>query len=173
MANNREYYPDLDSIGKHYLVSTTLNPHIKRHYTTCCGMNPVIYDKLVESLNERSKEHTQSLSGSTSLDQNPEDAPAYIFDTKLLNSELSDKVRLCVKNYGQLKGVSTALHAFKEYEVKGPMGKGLCVKQTGVHVAFAAGTGVLVFVDLVMQLALVNMQLAHLVINDPTQVLDL
>merc|ERR1712166_233208 len=92
----------------------------------CCGMNPVIYDKLVESLNERSKEHTQSLSGSTSLDQNPEDAPAYIFDTKLLNSELSDKVRLCVKNYGQLKGVSTALHAFNSTKSRDPWAKG-CV----------------------------------------------
>lgn len=52
------------------------------------------------------------------------------------------------------------------------MGKGLCVKQTGVHVAFAAGTGVLVFVDLVMQLALSNMNLAHLVCTDDTQILD-
>lgn len=96
----------------------------------------------------------------------------HIFDTKLLSSALSHKVRLCVKNYGQLKGVSTALHAQKKYEVKGPMGKGLCVKQTGVHVAFAAGTGVLVFVDLVMQLALSNMNLAHLVCTDDTQILD-
>lgn len=78
-----------------------------------------------------------------------------------------------MKNYGQLKGVSTALHNQLDYEVKGPMGKGLMVKQTGVHVAFAAGTGVLVFVDLVMQLALVNMQLAHHVIHDPDQLLDL
>lgn len=37
------------------------------------------------------------------------------------------------------------------------MGKGLMVKPTGVHVAFAAGTGVLVFIDLVAQLALVNL----------------
>jgi len=29
------------------------------------------------------------------------------------------------------------------------MGKGLGIDQTGVHVAFTAGTGVLVFVDLV------------------------
>ena len=39
----------------------------------------------------------------------------------------------------------------------GPMGKGLMVNRSGVHVAFAAGTGVLVFVDLVMHLALVNL----------------
>ena len=37
----------------------------------------------------------------------------------------------------------------QEFEVKGPMGHGLCPKTTGLHVAFAAGTGVLCFVDLV------------------------
>lgn len=66
-------------------------------------------------------------------------------------------MRLCVKNYGQPKGVSTALHSEGNYEVMGPMGKGLMVNRKGVHVAFAAGTGVLVFVDLVMHLALVNL----------------
>ena len=35
------------------------------------------------------------------------------------------------------------------YEVKGPMGKGLNVQRSGTHVAFAAGTGVLCFLDLV------------------------
>ena len=40
--------------------------------------------------------------------------------------------------------------------VKGPMGKGLGIRESGVHVAFAAGTGVLVFLDLVMRLILHN-----------------
>ena len=40
--------------------------------------------------------------------------------------------------------------------VKGPMGKGLGIKSTGVHVAFAAGTGVLVFLDLVTRIILHN-----------------
>ena len=35
------------------------------------------------------------------------------------------------------------------FEIKGPIGKGLEVSRTGVHIAFAAGTGVLCFVDLV------------------------
>jgi len=76
-------------------------------------------------------------------------------------------VRLCVKNYGQLKGVSTALHNKQaRYEVTVPMVKGLMVKPKGIHVAFAAGTGVLVFVDLVMQVALANMQIAQRVMTD-------
>ena len=58
-----------------------------------------------------------------------------------------------VKNYGNPKGLSEKLHQVPQrsllYEVKGPMGKGLLVQKTGVHIAFAAGTGILCFVDLV------------------------
>ena len=35
------------------------------------------------------------------------------------------------------------------YKISGPMGLGLGVKTEGVHIAFAAGTGVLAFMDLV------------------------
>ena len=75
-------------------------------------------------------------------------------------AEVHNSVRLTVKNYGVAKGVATALHNNLRYAVKGPMGKGLMVKTTGVHVAFAAGTGVLVFVDVVMMLALANLKIA-------------
>ena len=34
------------------------------------------------------------------------------------------------------------------------MGKGLCVEESGVHIAFCAGTGVLVFLDLISHLLL-------------------
>ena len=40
------------------------------------------------------------------------------------------------------------------FNCKGPMGKGLCIEESGVHVAFCAGTGVLVFLDLVSHLLL-------------------
>lgn len=60
-----------------------------------------------------------------------------------------------IKNYGTPQGVSRAVYKTysnqtKEiYQLKGPMGKGLMIKQSGVHIAFAGGTGVLVFLDLV------------------------
>ena len=58
-----------------------------------------------------------------------------------------------VKNYNTKHGLSKKLPQLPQrsllYEVKGPMGKGLQVQSTGVHIAFAAGTGVLCFVDLV------------------------
>lgn len=58
-----------------------------------------------------------------------------------------------VKNYQSATGLSMKMHSTPQrsllYEVKGPMGKGLQVQRTGIHIAFAAGTGVLCFVDLV------------------------
>ena len=58
-----------------------------------------------------------------------------------------------IKNYNQHGGVSMKIHdndqSMHEFTVKGPMGKGLMPASEGQHAAFAAGTGVLCFVDLV------------------------
>jgi hypothetical protein len=40
------------------------------------------------------------------------------------------------------------------YNVEGPYGKGLLVQPTGEYIVFAAGTGVLCYLDLALQLAL-------------------
>jgi len=50
----------------------------------------------------------------------------------------------CVKEFGVRHKV----------EVRGPMGTGLDVESTGLHVVFAAGTGILVFIDLIAHLIL-------------------
>ena len=42
------------------------------------------------------------------------------------------------------------------YYIKGPMGRGLQLSPSGTHVAFCAGTGALVFLDLVSQLLILN-----------------
>ena len=44
----------------------------------------------------------------------------------------------------------------EEFFIKGPMGRGLQLDREGVHVAFCAGTGALVFIDLVSQLIISN-----------------
>ncbi len=56
-----------------------------------------------------------------------------------------------VKNYNIPGGLSRRIHtAYNDlYQAKALLGKGLCIKNVGHHVAFAAGTGVLVFIDLV------------------------
>ena len=43
---------------------------------------------------------------------------------------------------------------FDVFQIKGPMGKGLCIEPSGCHVAFCAGTGILVFLDLLSHLLL-------------------
>ena len=60
----------------------------------------------------------------------------------------------CIKDYRNPKGLSSQIHAANQgnnthYEIKGPMGHGLKAKPSGRHFVFAAGTGILCFVDLV------------------------
>ena len=57
-----------------------------------------------------------------------------------------------VKNYKKPFGVSMKFYEDRinlKLEVSGPFGKGLQVESEGIHIAFAAGTGVLTFMDLV------------------------
>jgi NAD(P)H-flavin reductase len=56
-----------------------------------------------------------------------------------------------IKNYNQPNSLSASIHSEQglNYEVKGPMGKSLNVASSGLHIAFAGGTGVLPFIDLV------------------------
>ena len=42
------------------------------------------------------------------------------------------------------------------FNIKGPMGVGLQMKPSGLHVAFCAGTGALVFLDLVAHILMRN-----------------
>jgi hypothetical protein len=54
-----------------------------------------------------------------------------------------------VKNYGH--GMSATFFNQKQivYNIKGPIGKGFVVKPHGLHVAWAAGSGALTFMDTV------------------------
>lgn len=66
---------------------------------------------------------------------------------------------MTVKNYPENKGLSWFIHQDSAlqrqvYEVNGPLGKGLEVQPTGTYVAYAAGTGILVFIDLIGHLIL-------------------
>jgi hypothetical protein len=86
--------------------------------------------------------------------------PKLGFDTQLLQSEATDKVKVTVKDYNLEGGLARTFfrsqHKQPNYRIKGPMGRGLGLSKdsTGMHIAYAAGTGVLVFIDLVARLAL-------------------
>ena len=54
-----------------------------------------------------------------------------------------------------------------KYDIQGPMGKGLDIQKEGVHIAFTAGTGVLVFIDLVAHL--IRKTLGQLPVEEDSQ----
>jgi hypothetical protein len=56
------------------------------------------------------------------------------------------------------------------FEVKGPMGKSLHVQPSGLHIAFAGGTGILPFMDLVGQLIFLNLGLNSLLGKNPERI---
>ena len=109
----------------------------KRHYTVANVMRPEVYQTYMSALS------------SESLNSELQEFPNF--------SEKGD-VALTLKNYPQFEGLSNKIHIHATqmkrkndsiYKISGPMGLGLGVKTEGVHIAFAAGTGVLAFMDLV------------------------
>lgn len=75
-------------------------------------------------------------------------------DPSLYQLKPADNFSLTLKNYPAAKGLScrlfqsAKLNDQAEYMIKGPMGKSLGVKKSGQHLAFAAGTGAITFMDL-------------------------
>jgi NAD(P)H-flavin reductase len=71
---------------------------------------------------------------------------------------------LTLKNYNIPGGLSMQMFEDQKgatYEIKGPMGKGLDLQAEGTYIAFTAGTGILVFVDLVAALIRKNLGLMN------------
>merc|ERR1712048_1314877 len=66
----------------------------------------------------------------------------------------STNFSLTLKAYWEARGLSARLFESSmekdgaEFMCKGPMGKSLGVKRSGNHIAFAAGTGAITFMDL-------------------------
>ena len=123
-------------LGKHYLVQQIDNDDHAfgnaRHYTVANCMRYAVQDAYIRAM--RGEE----------------------VDTSVI-TEVPDKcdLTLTIKEYNTVNGLSKniANNSDKKcFRVSGPMGKGLQPASSGVHVAFAAGTGVLVFVDLVAYL---------------------
>jgi len=144
VPNFKAYYKSLSYLTKHFLVRSMDGPtkSVARHYTICNAMRPDVYKMYINALK-------------------PETDPEFkALDLRILDKSDRSSMTFCIKNYGQPRGLSTMIHAEdqneRRFEVKGPMGHGLRVKPTGVHVAFAAGTGALCFVDLVAWLIKAN-----------------
>lgn len=137
-TNYKKYYPGTKNLTKHFWIRNMNNASVIRHYTTCNAMAPAFYNELVRCLNDESKS-----------------GPA--FDKSLLCSQDSNQMTFTIKNYKQTGGLSFRFFETDqraEYQMKGPMGKGLAPAISGTHLAFAAGTGNLCFVDMMAHVAL-------------------
>lgn len=168
----QNYYRDMTMLGKHYTVVSLgfrgQEPFkhgqrmVRRHYTISNCMRKVFYDELLRCLDSRLEIGSSSAQGE-------------VFDQKLMEStaegivnmskdmtmdEQYPQVNITVKNYDIKYGLSQRFFSTDTqsqiYQIKGPMGKGLGLSpQTqGTHIAFAAGTGILAFMDLVARMAL-------------------
>jgi len=160
VTNLKQWYQDPAMMGRHFLVFSVSDPTVKRHYTICSSMNPTFKHELLQM-------------GRSILDEK-----MLMGDLSQMQTRDSSHVSVTLKNYNMKRGLSTRIHetGFESenlktttsetpleemptdnaYYIKGPMGKGLQMKQTGVHVAFCAGTGALVFLDLVSALLIKN-----------------
>lgn len=90
------------------------------------------------------------------------------FNPELLSDKDVNSIALSIKNYHIPTGISMRIFVtaamgswIESFMIKGPVGKGLGItRQThGTHIAFAAGTGVLVFVDLIARMVLTSLNL--------------
>jgi hypothetical protein len=73
----------------------------------------------------------------------------------MLNEGNGLELVITIKNYNKSGGLSRLINdSLKddEFQIQGPMGKGIGLGTEGTHIAFTAGTGCLVFIDLVAYL---------------------
>lgn len=161
-TNLKKWYADPAMIGRHFVVYSVQDPTVKRHYTICSTMNAQLSQEII------------ALADCVTIGQDSK------FDMSLLSQRDTSQFNLTLKNYEFKTGLSTKIHSThidpelvqkdKEaaysmsntlptdnaYFIKGPMGRGLQLQSSGIHVAFCAGTGVLVFLDLVSSLIIKN-----------------
>ena len=135
------FYKDIQMIGKHFRINEVGRHQVKRHYTVANCMERNAYQAHLELI-------ASALRGDSST---PSVDRSSIYK---VSGSTSSSFTVTVKNYNMAKGLSKRLTeaADTHYEVQGPMGKGLGIYPEGTHIAFTAGTGSLVFMDLVAHL---------------------
>lgn len=126
--NLRQWYSDPNMIGRHFLVYSAKAPRIKRQYTICSAMDTGIRTALLQLAKSQLEDSANN------------------FDLGMLSNEDQKAINLTLKTYQRPKGLATRIHettiaAQKEangepvqgetYYIKGPMGRGLQLQQSG------------------------------------------
>lgn len=150
VAGIKSFYSDLGMLGKHFLLCDKTfredNKIIHRHYTIANCMRKEFYETIIKAIQDQSEPNKNAVK-------------------QILTTDDKSDLSLTIKNYNVMKGLATRisnpLNETFQFEIRGPMGKGLGLthESVGDHYAFAAGTGILVFIDLVARIALSHMGL--------------
>lgn len=143
-------------MGKHYHIvalQDNNSPYreklrvVRRHYTITNAMRSKTYNELLKAID--------AFNGVAQPD-----GKEYKFDDEIISLKESYQMNVTIKNYNLPSGMSRRLFDkdlnTETYHMVGPLGKGLGVtpESKGTHFAFSAGTGILVFIDLIMRLLL-------------------
>lgn len=126
---------DLSQFGRHYLLRSYSRSKVKRHYSVASCMRNDAYQQYLGLVKQ--------------YRENP-DGPFKFDEAVLPEAQQEPEVVFVCKNYRNESGLSHRLHSDQRdlYQIKATLGKGLGLKESGTHIAFTAGTGVLAFVDL-------------------------
>ena len=136
-----KFLPGVNWIGKHFSVSS-MNLNKTRYYSLCLTLDTAIRNK-----------HLLLLENITRLEKGEN-----IIDPLLNENEIySDHLSFYIKKYTVPKALSNHIHNLElnyqsDLTIRGPMGLGLNLfenKLKGTHLIFAAGTGILPFIDLI------------------------
>eukprot|EP00347_Sterkiella_histriomuscorum_P007376 403349177 len=149
----QKYYEDLNMIGKHFLINEMFEPRVKRHYTICNVMESETYRQYILLI-----QHFKANKKNANYN-----SPMKIHN-QFFDQTPSNELSLTIKQYqnGKLTQViAKDKECNGQYHIKGPMGKGLDIQHSGTHIAFTAGTGILVFLDLVAHLIRKNLGLLN------------
>jgi len=139
-----KHFP-IDWTGKHYLMQEKRGDRYVgniRHYTVSNCMAADSYADYCKAL----ESHIAVKNG--------ENQKIYRMQPALLSTQPSTDFSLTLKVYWEAKGFSARMFESSTandgatWMVKGPMGKSLGVQRSGNHIAFAAGTGAITFMDL-------------------------
>lgn len=136
-----KFLPGITWIGKHFSVSS-LELNKTRYYSLCLTLDENVKQK-----------HLQLLQNVAKLDSKQEIENVAIPDNENYVKYLS----LYIKRYPEKQSLSDYIHNLplntqSDLIIRGPLGVGLNLydnKLTGTHIIFAAGTGVLPFIDLI------------------------
>jgi len=134
----RLFHADLNMLGKHYTVRKMSHQHLKRNYTLSNCMRADVYDEYLRLLSD--------------YHDNVEDQH---FRSSFIRGEDGTDLVITIKNYKKEGGLSKMIFDCSPEDlfiINGPMGKGLDLGNTGTHIVFVAGTGCLVFIDLIAHL---------------------